>query len=192
MRHLVLALAVLSLSSSVSFAKGNSAPAPVSGSFEEVAAKLPICRDKNWQPFRYNNEEVLNWKHNTQNQFTDRGLVIGRFVRFLTRNRSHDKMVVDISANGSTNEADFLEVTYNTSFGEIADPKAGDIVAACGDYITSNAPTRRYPASELGALIHWIHASNSSRHAPGFLWIAGTLYGFKGDGAGQVPEYDHR
>ena len=71
-----------------------------------------------------------------------------------------------------------IEVIYNEAFGDVEeDVKVGDQVEACGDYITSNAPSGPYPASPDGAILHWVHMASGSGHPNGYLRINGMLYG---------------
>jgi hypothetical protein len=186
MRQVFLALAVLCLANQVSFANEGAASAP---SYDAVEKTLPICRDKMKTPFRSNNAEVLKWKTSTRNQWQDRGYIIGKLVKVLQQRSSHTHLEVDISENGSSDAADHIEIIYNREFGDFQNPVAGQVVAACGDFINSFERAGNYPASPVGAIIHWVHASNTpNKHSHGFVSINGKLYGFSGDGAGQQPE----
>jgi hypothetical protein len=68
-------------------------------------------------------------------------------------------------------------------FGATPTVQVGDTVEACGDYITSYAQGGGYAASPSGALIHWIHRSDSANHPSGYLMVNGVLYG-QGSGNG--------
>ena len=192
MRQIFLTVAVLCLASPVSFAQGFG-PIP----YDQIAKTLPICRDNRGQAFEFNDDVVLKWKTSTRNNFQDRGFVVGRIVKVLQnesvdtkkRKSGHWHAEVDISPSGSDDMADHIEVIYNSEFGPVTNAQPGDIVTACGDYITSNAPSGHYPASPMGGLVHWIHASNNPEHHPaGFLTVGGKLYGYQGDAHGQQPE----
>ncbi|RZA00963.1 MAG: hypothetical protein EOP11_17805, partial [Proteobacteria bacterium] len=187
MRKVSLALALLCVSTSVSFAKGSEGSTP--SSYDAVEKTLPICRDGSKTPFRSNNEEVLKWKTSTRNQWQGRGYVIGKLVAVLQQRPSHTHLEIDISPNGSSDKADHVEIIYNVEFGAVQNPQPGQLVAACGDFINSFDRAGKYPASPVGAIVHWVHASNTpNKHSHGFLSVNGKLYGFEGDGAGQKPE----
>lgn len=191
MRSVFVALAVLCLAPSVSEAKKKEwqPSAPAAPSFGDVEKVIPICRDRNRAEMRTNNDEVIKWKETTKNQYLDRALIIGKLVRVIQQRPSHTHLEIDLEDSQSIGDADHIEIIYNREFGDVKNVKAGDLVAACGDYITSNADTGRYKPSPNGAIVHWVHASNNpSKHSHGFLNIAGTLYGYEGDGAKQKPE----
>ena len=190
MRQVFLALAVFCLASHAFFS-GNSFANEGAGapSYDSVEKTLPICRDKSKTPFRSNNAEVLKWKTSTRNQWQDRGYIIGKLVKVLQQRASHTHLEVDISENGSADPADHIEIIYNREFGDFQNPQPGQIVGACGDFINSFERAGNYPASPVGAIIHWVHASNTpNKHSHGFVSINGKLYGFAGDGATQRPE----
>jgi hypothetical protein len=76
-------------------------------------------------------------------------------------------------------------VIYNEQFGAVPATRAGDQFEACGDYITSNAPSGQYPASPDGAIVHWIHQSpNPKSHDSGYLIVNGVVCGQNAAGAG--------
>jgi hypothetical protein len=55
---------------------------------------------------------------------------------------------------------------------------AGAQIEACGDYITSNAPSGHFPASPDGAIVHWVHQSpNPKSHDSGFIVVNGVVCG---------------
>ncbi len=120
------------------------------------------------------NEQVLFWKRSTKNQFKDRARVKGVVSRVFPIRGDHNHFEIKIGPNAN----DTLEVIYNNDFGALPEVESGMDVEACGDYITSNAPSR-YPASPSGAIIHWIHGNPSNEgHEHGYLVIEGILYGF--------------
>jgi hypothetical protein len=88
-----------------------------------------------------------------------------------------------LSVQIGPSEAEAVEVIYNTHFGDVGEPDVGSQVEACGDYITSTAPSGPYPASPDGAIVHWVHHSDRPGHESGFLMINGVLYGDSTDGA---------
>lgn len=189
MKSLSLVLAVLCLSLVASLdasAKKKSWPTqdPSQESAQDSNSNpsMPECLDGGRSPINGAiNRQVLEWKEKTQNQYHDRALIVGKLVNVLQERNSHLHLEVDIGTAGSLaarNES--IEIVYNKSFGEVDGFKTGSTVAACGDYITSNAKSGRYEASPVGAIIHWVHASTDpGKHAHGFLIIDGRLYGQK-------------
>ena len=128
-----------------------------------------------------NNDEVLNWKSRTQNQFHARGHVRGELVKIYPDRNGHEHFSIRIGVT----EAETIEVVYNQAFGAMPEPELGMSVEVCGDYITSTAPSpgpngQTYPASPDGAIIHWIHgAPQRSGHHSGWLYMNGVLVGYR-------------
>ena len=134
----------------------------------------PTCMDDHNQPTDFNNEIVLDWEAHTANQFKSRGHISGAVVRNYGDQGPH----IHISVQIGSQVTEVIEVIYNQAFGHVVDEvKVGDQVEACGDYITSNAPSGPYPASPDGAILHWVHMANGSGHPNGYLRINGMLYG---------------
>jgi len=134
----------------------------------------PSCLDGHSREVTATNEQVLRWKTTTPNQFLSRAHVTGVIENIYPARNGHDHFEIKIGPNSK----DTLEIVYNQSFGGIEHLVPGASVEACGDYITSNAPTQNYEASPDGAILHWIHRSpNPTRHPSGYLIIDGTLYG---------------
>jgi hypothetical protein len=126
------------------------------------------------QPLSINNRQVIHWKRTTANQYRDRAHVQGPIVSILKWKGDHAHLAVQI---GKSKE-DAIEIIYNQEFGRLEDPELGWIIQACGDYITSRSASGPYPASPLGALIHWVHANPKGRgHQNGFLYMNGKLFG---------------
>lgn len=124
--------------------------------------------------FGFNNEEVLEWKATSREQFKARAYVTGVITKIYTRKGGHDHVQMKIGPNPQ----DTLEVVYNKHFGHVPEYPLGASIEACGDYITARKPYRRYPASPDGALIHWVHRSkNVTKHEHGFVVVNGILYG---------------
>jgi len=120
------------------------------------------------------NEQVLQWKSSTQNQFHSRGNVSGTVDEVFHDQTGHRHFSLKI---GSGPE-DHIEVIYNEQFGQMPEPSVGDNAEACGDYITATSASGGYPPSPDGALIHWVHRSpNPSAHDSGFVIINGVVYG---------------
>jgi hypothetical protein len=137
----------------------------VSFSAEAKLSELPKCEDKKGQALPIDNARVLTLKAVTPNQFLERARVEGRVVRILGSRPSHAHFEIQIGPRPQ----DTLEVVFNLDFGR-PQPKVGDDVEACGDYITSNAPTPRYQPSPSGAIIHWVHEnSRGGAHPDGYI-----------------------
>ena len=128
-----------------------------------------------------NNSQVLDWKAASKNQFGGRGHVQGHVVRVYPDRNGHNHFAIQIGPK----DTDTLEVVYNQQFGAVPTPTVGIQVEACGDYITSVAPSPgpggvTYPASPDGALIHWVHmAPARSGHNSGYLVVGGVVTGLE-------------
>ncbi|MGZ3702774.1 MAG: hypothetical protein ACXWSD_13370 [Bdellovibrionota bacterium] len=143
---------------------------------------LPPCVDASSNSMNYNNGQVLKWKTTTQTGYLDRAFIKGTLVGVFDHGPDHLHVDVFLGQNGvkgQSGRANDLEVIYNQEFGAVDGSKLtpGMEVIACGDYITSNQPNHGYPASPLDAILHWVHKSNTDRHASGFLMIDGVMYG---------------
>jgi len=128
------------------------------------------------------NDTVLNWKQATPNQYTSRAYVLGRYIRTLRVRPSHVHFELSLGGADAASPAQSVELVYNREFGEMPPEFAPNSeVAACGDYITSNAPAGRYEASPMGAIFHWVHYNPGNRdggkHPHGFVWVGGKLFG---------------
>jgi hypothetical protein len=149
---------------------------------------LPTCLDKNRQAIRGdNNAEVLRWKEQTKNQYKDRALISGVLVGVILDRKSHLHLEVNLTGDENSKDArEHIEIVYNKSFGEVAAVSPGMKVQACGDYITSNEQSGPYKPSPMGAIVHWVHKSNTpDRHASGFLAIDGKVYGLEDEKGGR-------
>ena len=155
------------------------------GLFLSVLAKAtPTCLDPSGKEVPLNNQKVLGWKESTANQFLARARISGVVQDIYPDRNGHYHFQAKIGPNAK----DTIELIYNISFGEIRRIVPGLNVEACGDYITSNAPTQNYQPSPDGAIVHWIHRSpNPNRHPSGFLILNGTLYG-QGAGKSELNE----
>jgi hypothetical protein len=140
---------------------------------------VPPCLSQKGAPLSENNAQVLQWKTSTPNQYLDRGFVHGTLVQVLPQATGHLHLDVYLGQPGGTGGRDTdLEIIYNEDFGAVnAQLKPGMDVWACGDYITSSAQSGPYPASPLGAILHWVHKAMNGNHQSGFLMIDGQLYG---------------
>ncbi len=120
-----------------------------------------------------NNTEALDWKTSKANQFHGRAHVAGKLQKIYGDHGGHHHFELLIGANAG----DTIEVVYNDAFGVLPTLTLGETVEACGDYIVSNAPSGKYPASPDGALIHWVHKSPSSSHESGYMVFDGVIVG---------------
>lgn len=132
---------------------------------------VPLCKAAG-KNIPVNNSQVIQWKSTTQNQFLGRGHVQGRLTGVYPDRNNHAHFQIELSP------AETLEVVFSYDFGKLPKLALGMDVEACGDYITSNAPTSQYPASPDGAIIHWIHKNpKNGGHESGYLVLDGSVYG---------------
>jgi hypothetical protein len=145
-------------------------------------AAYPTCLDFDRRPLTVNNDEVLKWKENTPNQYKDRALVVGSLVKVLLDRKSHLHLEMDLTPeHGAEDRDDHVEIVYNKEFGSVGKIAPGQEIVACGDYITSVAQSGPFKPSPVGAIVHWVHASNNTeRHVHGFLMIGGKMFGQEG------------
>lgn len=119
---------------------------------------------------------VLKLEKTTQNQYTTQARVDGFVSEIYPDRNGHHHFAIQFNED----TRDGIEVVYNDQFGVLPDIKVGMKVEACGEYITSNKATAQYPASPMGAIIHWVHINPSKgpkAHPSGFLVIDGSVYG---------------
>jgi len=148
---------------------------------------IPECLGDNG-PIGVINDQVIQWKTSTRNQFLARGHVKGTVRQVYPDHSGHHHFELSIG----NNQSDTIEVIYNEDFGATPDIAIGMDVEACGDYITSIAQSGPYPPSPDGAIIHWVHrAPNPQRHASGFIVVNGTLYGQDAGNAGPKQDYGY-
>jgi hypothetical protein len=138
----------------------------------EERVSTPACMDHG-RNIPVNNSEVVHWKSNTQNQFLARGHILGTVDTVYSDKNGHNHFSVRI---GSCEECT-IEVIYNVEFGDLPELKAGMQIEACGDYITSFAPSGPYPASPDGAILHWVHRNPRGGHPSGYVMVDGKVYG---------------
>jgi hypothetical protein len=144
-----------------------------------ATSKTPSCLDFDRRPLQVNNNEVLKWKEQTPNEFKDRALVVGTLIGVILDRKSHLHLEMDLTPEtANADKKEHIEIIYNKEFGFVDNVKPGSEIVACGDYITSNDFTGKYKPSPLGAIIHWVHASNNTdKHVHGFLMIGGKVFG---------------
>jgi hypothetical protein len=137
------------------------------------ALAVPNCLDDD-KDLPVNNTQVLEWKLRTPSGFKARGHILGRALRRYSGARGHEHFSVRIG-NGPK---DTIEIVYNTKFGTMPAIRLNDVVEACGDYITSNRRNGHYPPSPDGAILHWVHVSDSVKeHEHGFVAVGGHVTG---------------
>lgn len=142
---------------------------------QATEASQPSCLASG-QELAVNNATVLSWKLSTPNQYHNRAHIQGVLVRDLPDHSGHHHYEVQIGQN----RGDLIEVIYNEQFGSVPPTQPGMTFEACGDYITSNAPTGSYPASPDGAIVHWVHMSpNTQKHDSGYIIVNGVVCGQK-------------
>lgn len=138
------------------------------------------CKGRGSEVLPINNDQVLQWKESTPNQFKARAHVMGKIVNTILDRDSHLHIEIDLNDGPQKARNENLEVVYNKKFGEVPAYRAGMILQACGDYITATQSSGPYKPSPVGAIIHWVHMSpDPSRHASGFLAIDGKVTGQK-------------
>lgn len=120
------------------------------------------------------NETALQWKANKKSGYKTRALING-FVDFLYPDKTGHR---HFSMNIGSRTEDKIEVIYNQSFGSMPNPKLGDKVEACGDFIVATKQNGNYPPSPDGAIIHWVHKSPKKSHDHGYVILNDVLYGF--------------
>jgi hypothetical protein len=126
------------------------------------------------------NNQALSLKKTAPLGQTLRAHVAGQVTRVFSDHSNHAHFEIMIG-NAAT---DTLEVVYSEDFGALPDPSIGAQVETCGDFINSNAPFKSYPASPSGAIIHWVHRSDSASHDSGYVMLDNVVYG---NGADKHP-----
>ncbi|MGZ6331407.1 MAG: phospholipase D-like domain-containing protein [Bdellovibrionota bacterium] len=146
----------------------------LSDSFADAqSSATPPCLGDQGQALAVDDAVVLGYKANTPNQTHERAHVLGTVDRVFPDQNGHHHFEIVIGSGAS----DVLEVIYNEDFGALPAIQTGMSVEACGDYITSTAPSGPYPESPSGAIIHWVHRTNNAKkHPGGYLVINGQFY----------------
>lgn len=139
-----------------------------------------ICMDGNTVIAKHNNLQVIHWKQTTPNNTKKRAFVTGVVEKIDPDRNGHAHFYLRIApGNGSL---PIIEIVFNYSFGKLPPIRPGMKMEVCGDYITTLEQIGPYPPSPAGAIIHWVHESNSPRHADGFVMIGDDIYGMIGRG----------
>ncbi len=137
------------------------------------ASPMAPCLDAQGKSLPVNNAQIVTWKHSTPNQFMARAHAAGVIAKIYDDRNGHDHFQIILSQ--TANET--LEVVYNQSFGSLPALAPGMKVDTCGDYITASAAANGYQPSPDGAIIHWVHQSDSRNHASGYVEINNNLFG---------------
>jgi hypothetical protein len=133
----------------------------------------PTCMASDNQALGVNNEQVVQWKRSSPNEYHSRGHITGKVTAIFDNATGHNHFEVTIDGQS----ADTIEMVFSGSFGRLPQIHQGDQVEACGDYITANANYQGYSASPDGAIIHWLHRSDTAKHPDGYLIVNGQVYG---------------
>jgi hypothetical protein len=138
----------------------------------KVMAATPDCPASDGSVLPVDDNAAIALKTITANGSTSRAHVEGPITAIYPDETGHNHF--QISLDQASRQT--LEVVYDIDFGALPSLQIGMNVEACGDFINSYAPENGYQASPDGAIIHWIHRTNSS-HPAGFTVINGVLYG---------------
>ena len=144
-------------------------------SINSFAASVPACLSQSGQRLEVDNARTIELERTTPNQYVTQAHVQGVISDLYPDRNGHQHFAIQFPGT-----AVGIEVVYNAGFGDLPDLRVGMTVEACGEYITSNQPTDRYPASPMGAIIHWVHRNPHPRpgaHPSGFLVINGQICG---------------
>ncbi len=138
--------------------------------------EVPPCL-KGHTPLEIDNARVVQLKASTPVQYHDRARVKGEIVLVYPDKTGHDHFLIKIGPQ----EKDTLEVVYSYEFGSLPGPHEGQMVEACGDYITLRTPNGKPPkggGANSDAIIHWVHAADpGTTHEGGYLVMDGVLCG---------------
>lgn len=131
---------------------------------------VPVCYDGTGRVLPVNNSQIVEWKHSTPNLYLNRGHILGSIGNIYPDKNGHKHFQVVFNN-------DTIEFVYNSEFGTLHELVTNTTIEGCGDYITSNVDTNKYPASPDGAILHWVHKSNNTKHQSGFIKINENIYG---------------
>ena len=145
---------------------------------------VPECLGQDHEQLSINNNQVIQWRESTKDQFHSRALVQGVITNVYPEKTGHAHFAINLDHVAAGD----IEIIYNQEFGHLPVLQPGMTVVACGDYITAG-PRSRLP-SPMGAIIHWVHYNPGDRdggvHPHGYLVINGQPYGF----SAPVPRND--
>jgi hypothetical protein len=139
---------------------------------------VPPCVSTDGSTLPIDNSSALNLEASSgvPNQYTIEAHVEGTITALYPDHSGHEHFAIQLGSDPSQG----IEVVYNEDFGNLPALSVGMTVEACGDFVKSNAPAGPYPASPMGAIIHWVHINPSQApgaHPSGFLVINGQLCG---------------
>lgn len=136
---------------------------------------IPHCYFKG-SDLPVDNARVVDLERNTPNQHKTEGHVRGTLTQVYADHTNHKHFAIEFEGIPGTG----IEVIYNETFGALPQLKVRMAVEACGEYITSTKPAGHYPASPMGAIIHWVHINPNQgfdTHPSGFVMLDGVFYG---------------
>lgn len=139
-----------------------------------LPAHFPECLSKDKrEELPIMNEEVLDHLRSGVRSGPIRALVRGSYVKSYRDKTGHAHFSIDLDGDQKGD----LEVIYQNAFGRLPTLKRGNVVVACGDYITDAQ------GSPDGGLIHWVHSNDGARdhgtcrHPDGYVAVNDVLYG---------------
>jgi hypothetical protein len=143
-------------------------------------AQVPPCLDHG-TVLPADNARIVLLKKTAEVGKTIRAHASGRVSRvFPDQHNSHGTTHVhfEIRLDNQPDPSAVLEVVYSEDDGLMPNPAPGAQVEACGDFINASAPNGGYGASPSGAIIHWVHQTDTPNHDAGFVVMDGVLYGY--------------
>jgi hypothetical protein len=145
-------------------------------------AQPPACMDHG-QQLPVDNDRVLELKKSAPLGRSIRAHVSGHVTRvFPDRTNSHGTVHDHFEIQIGEGDKAVLEVVYSEDFGAMPEPREGAQVEACGDFINSYARNSGYDPSPSGAIIHWVHNTDTPSHDAGYVYMDNVLYGYGRDG----------
>ena len=144
------------------------------------ATPVPVCLDKTGVVLPADDDQVIQLKATTANLYLERAHVTGIIEALYPNQNGHAHFSLRIG----TGPKDTLEIIYNVEFGALPTLATGMQVEACGDFINQFAVGGGYQPSPDGAILHWIHQSNSRNHQSGYVAINGVTYGLLSQNSG--------
>jgi hypothetical protein len=133
-------------------------------------------------PLPLDNNQALQLKATAPLGKTLRAHVSGRVTRVFAdqtngKGTVHDHFEIQIGDDPKA----VLEVVYSEDFGVLPGPNVNAQVEACGDFINSYARNGGSDPSPSGAIIHWVHQTDTPSHDAGFVLLDNVLYGYGTD-----------
>jgi hypothetical protein len=149
-----------------------------------ASAEVPACQDHG-SDLSIDNARVVQLKQTAPLGKTIRAHVSGTVTRvFPDKSNSQGTSHTHFEIKIGEGDKDVLEVVYSEDFGDMPVAPIGAQVEACGDFINAYGKNNGYPPSPSGAIIHWVHRSNSAKHDSGFVVLDQVVYGYGSDRMG--------